>query len=290
MRGGSSALTIGGIDVVAVSVGGFETCIEVPSWQLCFDIGRCPPSAVKHRRVCFTHSHVDHMGGIAHHVSLRDLLGMPPAEYLVPEPSHGAFCALLDAWRALDRSELPANVRGVTPGDAIETGRDRRIHVFQSYHRVPTVGYALERRSRRLKPELVGLPSDRIVAMRAAGVDIHDEANAIELAFCGDTLIEVVEREEHVRRARVLILECTFLDDRAPVAHARKTGHVHLDEIVERAPLFGNEAILLTHFSPRYGRSEILAALDAKLPPGLRERVVPLLPGGPVAAAGRVDY
>ena len=49
-----------------------------------------------------------------------------------------------------------------------------------------------------------------------------------------------------------MILECTFLDDRVSVAECRAKGHVHLDEIVERADLFENEAILLTHFSARY--------------------------------------
>ena len=42
---------------------------------------------------------------------------------------------------------------------------------------------------------------------------------------------------------------------------------------------FHNEAILLVHFSPRYKRSEILAALDANLPPALRAKCVPFLNG-----------
>ncbi|MFT5080828.1 MAG: hypothetical protein ACI84E_001486, partial [Planctomycetota bacterium] len=44
-----------------------------------------------------------------------------------------------------------------------------------------------------------------------------------------------------------------------------------------RADLFENEAILMTHFSPRYNRARILEVLDERLPPGLRERVTPLL-------------
>ena len=100
-----------------------------------------------------------------------------------------------------------------------------------------------------------------------------------EVAFCGDTLIDVVEREEVVRKARLLILEVTFLDDRVSVEKARASGHVHLRELAERADLFENEALLLTHFSPRYSREEILIALDRGLPPRLRERATPLLAG-----------
>jgi ribonuclease Z len=70
----------------------------------------------------------------------------------------------------------------------------------------------------------------------------------------------------------------TFLDDRVPVAEARAKGHVHLDEVVERAELFENEALLFTHFSARYRPAEVRAILAARLPPALAERVTPLLP------------
>jgi ribonuclease Z len=62
------------------------------------------------------------------------------------------------------------------------------------------------------------------------------------------------------------------------VEKARSKGHVHLDEIAERADLFENEALLFTHFSSRYQPYQIERALDRRLPPHLRERVHALLP------------
>lgn len=274
-------LSVAGVEVVAVSVGGLETCIEIPSWKLCFDIGRCPPTAARRGRVCFTHGHTDHLGGVGHHVSLRELWGLAPPEYLVPETAVAGFERLLDAFRALDGAALPAKVVPVAPGQVVEVGPERRIHVFRSLHRVPTVGYALERVHRRLRDDLVGLPPQEIGRRRMAGEPVSDERWEVEVAFCGDTLIDVVDREPHVQRARVLILECTFLDDRVPVEKARRSGHVHLDEIVARADRFTNEAIVLTHFSTRYGPDDILRLLDRRLPPDLRARVVPLLPEAP---------
>ena len=271
------ALTLAGIEIVAVSIGGMETCIEIPEWQLCFDIGRCPPTAVKRKRVCFTHAHVDHMGGVAHHIGLRALLGMPPPTYHLPAQAAPAFADLLAAWRALDASDLPVDVAPVSPGDVVEVGKNRRIRVFKSHHRVPTVGYGLERTIHRLLPELEGLPSDQIAARRAAGAPVTSAEICLEVVFCGDTRIDVVDHEPLVRRAKVLILECTFVPP-VSIEHARRTGHVHLDEIAERADLFENEAILLTHFSKRHSPSEIRDAIGRALPEGLRKRVTPLLP------------
>jgi ribonuclease Z len=109
--------------------------------------------------------------------------------------------------------------------------------------------------------------------------DVSIEVESPEIAFTGDTLIEVVENEEAVRKARLLILEVTFLDDRVSVADCRAKGHVHLDEVIERAELFENEALLFTHFSERYTSAEIAEIIDRRLPPSLRERVTPLLAG-----------
>jgi ribonuclease Z len=270
-------MRLAGIEVDAVSVGGIETCIAIPSWKTCFDIGRCPPAAVSCGRVCFTHGHVDHVGGVLHHASLRDLYGLGPADYLVPEPYLEPFGALLDAARRLSRSELPANIVPVDVGTVVEAGPDRRIHVFRSYHRVPTFGYALEAQRRRLRADLAGLPGPEIALARARGEEVSETFRSLEVAFCGDTLVDVIDREAMVREARLLILECTFADQRVDVDAARRMGHVHLDEIAARAALFRNEAILLTHFSARHGGAEILRLLDEKLPADLRNRVTPLL-------------
>ncbi|MBW1879195.1 MAG: hypothetical protein JRJ84_12605 [Deltaproteobacteria bacterium] len=257
----------------AVSVGGFETCIELPRWKLCFDIGRCPPTAIRLPSVLFTHAHTDHMGGVIHHCATRDLMGMPPPRYWIPAEDLDAFRALLEVWRRLDRSALPCTVHPVRPGDRIDLGGGRWARAFRALHRVPALGYALGVTRRKLRADLVGAPKEEIIGRREAGEVIHEEREVVEIAFCGDTTIEVVEREPMVRHARILLLEVTFLDDRVSVERSRNKGHIHLDEVLERADLFQNEAILITHVSARYGNQEAHDILRRRLPPTLRDRV-----------------
>jgi ribonuclease Z len=275
-------LRLVGTEVEAVSVGGLETCIELPGWNLAFDIGRCPPTAVRRERVLFTHAHMDHAGGIATHAATRDLLGMRPPTYWVPRENHAGFVRLLDAWRGLDRSDIPCNVVACGPGDRIDLGANRWAHPFRSPHRVPCQGYALGQIRKKLRPELTGVAGEEIHRRRLAGEDVSVEVESVEVAFTGDTMIEVVDREPLVRTARLLIIEVTFLDERVPVEAARSKGHVHLDEIIARADRFENEALLFTHFSARYSADDIRRILDARLPRSLRERVTPLLPAPPV--------
>lgn len=268
-----------GHEVRGVSIGGLQTRFELPGWKLCFDQGTSSETAVRLPTILITHAHVDHLGGIARHCATRDLLGMGPPTYVIPAENEAAFHDLLDAWRRLDRSPLPCEVVAVRPGDVVPLGRRRLARVFRSVHRVPSVGYALCRRVERLKPEFHGLEGREIGRLRRDGVEIHDEEEVAEIAFCGDTTIDVVEREALVRQARLLLLECTFLDDRVSVDKARGQGHVHLDELVERAELFANEHIWLTHFSARYSAGQVRSILEERLPSGLAGRVEPWLEG-----------
>jgi ribonuclease Z len=263
---------LAGYLVDGLSIGGIETCIDFPELKLCFDLGRCPDPAVQRPTVLFTHAHMDHMGGVAWHASTRELRQLSPPTYVVPRENAADFARLCEVWRALDR------------GDA--TGwwnRPRQFELpckprpFRSPHRVPTQGYVLWKRHRKLRPEYLGRTPDELRELAASlGPALYDWTETPEIAFTGDTLIEVLEREPTLLRARLLVIEVTFVDERVPIEKARSKGHIHLDEILERAALFENEAILFTHFSSRYRDSDVLRALE-RLPESLRSRVTPLL-------------
>jgi ribonuclease Z len=272
-------LELAGVEVGGLSIGGLETCILLPRAKLAFDIGRCPDAALNAHTVLFTHAHMDHMGGVAWHAATRALRRMPPPTYVVPRENAEAFAELFAAWRKLDRSDLAHELVPLGPGEELELAPDLVARPFLSSHRVFCQGYGLWRRTKHLLPEHTGKDGGEIARLKRAGVPIEEERWIPELAFTGDTKIEVVAREEVVRKARVLVMEVTFLDDRVSVEECRAKGHVHIDEVAAHADLFENEALLLTHFSARYTQDEIVSLLDERLPPALRERVTPLLAG-----------
>jgi ribonuclease Z len=258
---------LAGHQVVAVSVAGVQTCIQLPDLDLCFDIGRCPISAVHRRNVLISHGHVDHLGGLVHHVGLRAMWRMSPSRVFVPREIVGDVEALLGIWRRVARAELPCELVGVEVGATVELGRGVRATAVKASHRVPTLAWLVERTRKRLRSDLVGLPGTEIAARRQRGEDVSEEGTVLEVAFTADTRAVLLDREPRLLQARLLVCECTFVDD--------PRGDVD-DELGHRADRFENEAILLTHFSTRYGPGWIRDAL-ATLPEGLRQRVVPLV-------------
>jgi len=263
---------IHGITVHALSVGGLETCLDLPGHGVAIDQGRAMASTVSRDTVLYTHAHIDHMGAAASHCATRSLMGLAPPRYAVPAEDVDAFHGLLDAWRRLDRSPLACTVVPASPGTALPLAHGRTARAFRALHRVPTLGWSLWEPRKRLAPAWAGAPAAEVRAARRRGDVVDAVTTHPVFAYTGDTLIDVVEREAVVREATVLYLECTFLDARVSVASARDKGHVHLDEVIEREALFANEAVVFCHLSARYRPEEAREILAARLPPALRAK------------------
>ena len=176
------------------------------------------------------------------------------------------------------------------------------VRAFKTTHPTPSQGYVAYGTKEKLKTDYIGLPPSEIKALKASGVAITDTVEVPEVAFTGDTTIDWVDRATGAKidekghlskntepidfvaadalRARLLICECTFVDERCTPSDARAYGHTHIDDVVTRADAFkDNESILLIHFSARYKAEEVRDALAKRLPPALAKKVTPMLEG-----------
>jgi ribonuclease Z len=264
-------LDLSGQRIRALSVGGVETCYQLSAFDACLDIGRCPPGAANAQNLLLTHAHIDHAAGLPYYISMRSMARQPPPRIWCPAASLPALRRILEAWGELQADTERATLSPVEPGLEIPL-RGGFARAFASPHRIECTGYTLFRRKKKLRDELSGLSGPAIAERARAGDEVNVDVEVPEICFPGDTQIEVVEQEPTVTRARVLLLECTFIGDDVSPAQARAGGHVHLDQIAERAELFQNEALVLTHFSRRYSPEEIRARVSAKLPPSLLAR------------------
>lgn len=261
-----------GLLLRAISAGGIETCFQVPDFELCLDIGRCPPGAERWPTLLLTHGHIDHAAGLPYYVSLRRLYGYPPARVYCPAASVEPIRKILSAWTELQTNSEECELIGVRPGDLIPLGKGRWARAFASPHRIATVGYTLYREVKKLRPDLLGLPGPAIAARVAAGEEVNVKEERLELCFPGDARIEVLDWEPTTQRARVLLLECTFLGEGETPNHAKEGGHIHLDQVAARAEHFQNRALVLTHFSRRYSVEQIERAVAQRLPAELLAR------------------
>jgi ribonuclease Z len=133
-------------------------------------------------------------------------------------------------------------------------------------------------RIEKLRPEFRKLTGSEIGARRRAGDDLFNQIDRPELAYATDTLAKVLDRESAILEAKVLILECTFLDERKSIEATHAGCHIHLDELIERADTFANNALVLMHFSQIYKPAAVHEILAERCPASLRERIVAFAP------------
>ena len=213
-----------------------------------------------------THGHLDHALGLPYLLSLRSGQRGAALEIVCPAAIASSVEGLIRAAESLDSSSYRYRVRGVEPGEAIEVGPDLQVAAFATDHVVPSVGYHLVRRRRRLREDLREMTPDRIIELRRAGEPVEEETREIWLSCTGDTGPAVFEMAPELFESRVLVCECTFLLEEHR-QRAREFKHMHLDDLVSRRDQFRNEALVLYHLSRRHRLDELQAAVRARLEP-----------------------
>jgi ribonuclease Z len=276
-----TTVTAGPYTIRGISVGGVYTSIAVPELGVLFDAGASPRSISALDTILLSHAHVDHVGALPALLGIRALQGKTkPPRVVMPAEVVGDLQHALEALSRLQRWPLAIEAIGMAPGDELPLRGDLRVRAVRTFHPVPSLGYVIVRRVAKLRPELVGLPGPEIAARRRAGEDVTTYDDRLELAYATDTLVSALDHSPELQKARVLIVECTFLDERKSLADARAGCHIHLDELIERADRFANEHIVMMHVSQIYRPDEVAGVLDARVPPELRKRIIPFVPAG----------
>jgi ribonuclease Z len=266
-----------GIPIEGVSIAGHESFYKLPGFRTLLELGRAPEDVVGYATVCVTHGHLDHMAGLAHYASRRRLARLPAAKVLVPAEAVAPVRQWIDASQQLEQIDYEVEIVAASPGDRLQLRNDLELTVLPGRHRVPTVGYLFSEVKHKLRDEFSARTGEEIARLRAGGVVVTRREEVPLLAYPGDCGEAIFDAVPELFRARVLLLECSFIlpEDRD---RAREYEHIHLDDILARVGLFENEAVVLTHFSQRYRPEEIREALRS-IPEPLAGRIIAFLPG-----------
>lgn len=274
-----STVTAGKLTLRGVSLGGVYTSIHVPELDLLLDVGLPLKQAAGVGTLLLSHAHADHVGALVTMLGLRGLHAMKkPLKVVLPAEIVDTLQRALAAMSELQRWPFEIEAIGLRPGDEHELRKDLVVRAVRTFHPVPSLGYVVVRRVQRLRPEHAGMPGPEIGRRRQAGEDLFVTAEHHELAYVTDTLVQALDHTPELAATRVLLLESTFLDGRKSLEAARAGCHVHLDELIARAPSITTPELVLMHVSQLYRPDEVVPILDARLPPELRARTKCLLP------------
>ena len=200
-----------GLTIEGYSRAAVQTYWRVPEMKLGFDLGGQPWSFMSTPNWFVSHVHLDHVAALPVLVARRRMMKMePPTIYLPAEAVEGVEL-LLRAVQRLDRGRMPVNLIGLKPGDEVELSRELVVKAFATKHTIPSLGYLVWERRKKLKPEYRDLSGDQIRDLRLSGVDVSSEIRLPKVAYLGDTAPLGLEAVPEIYQVQILILEMTFV-------------------------------------------------------------------------------
>jgi ribonuclease Z len=169
---------------------------------------------------------------------------------------------------------MPCDLRAVAPGDEVELSRELVVSVSATKHTVPSLGYVVWDRRRKLKPQYRELSGEQIRDLRLAGTEVTEELRQPLVAYVGDTAPAGLDACPAMYEAKILIAEMTFVSPEHRKDKIHKFGHMHLDDFVDRRDRFQNELVIAAHLSTRYHAATVERLVRKRLPDMLDGRLM----------------
>ncbi len=259
-------LTHKGLTIEGYSRAAVQTYWRAPELKLGFDLGAQPWSFMGTGTWFVSHTHLDHIAALPVYVARRRMMKMEPPVIYMPEHAVEYCDRILKLFTRLDRGRMPCQLKPLRPGDEVELSRELVVTASATKHTVPSLGFVVWERRRKLRSEYITLTGDQIRDLRLSGVDVTEERRIPKLAYLGDSAPEGLDACPAMYEAQILITELTFVSPKHRKERIHKFGHMHLDDLVERRSRFQNELIIASHFSTRYHGQRIRDVVHSRVP------------------------
>lgn len=254
-----------------------QTYWRIPELKIGFDLGGQPWDFMGTPTWFVTHTHLDHIAALPVYVARRRMMKMEPPTIYLPDHAVGVVEQLLRTVSRLDRGRLPCKLEPLADGDEIELSRETAVTAHATKHTVPSLGYIVWERRKKLKPEYQGLSGEQIRDVRMSGKEVSAETRTPIIAYLGDSAPQGLDQCPDMYDAKILISEMTFVAPSHRKDKIHKHGHMHLDDYIERQDRFNNELVIAGHFSTRYNDRQIKRYIEKELPSYLDGKLKPWL-------------
>lgn len=268
------SLTLDNWTLEGYSRAAMQTYWRIPEMKLGFDLGAHPWGFMGTPRWFLSHTHLDHILALPAYVARRRMMKMSPPVIYLPEENVESVQHFLNAATRLDRGKLPCDLIGVRAGDTCILSRELAVSVVPTFHSIPSVGYIVWERRKKLKAEYQQLSRDEIRDLAVRGTEVSQEIRLPRVAYLGDTSARALDKTPELYETDMLILEISFVAARHRGASIHKYGHIHLDDIISRRERFKNRIVVASHFSTRYHDTEVIRTIERQLPDMLDGKLV----------------
>ncbi len=228
------------------------------------------------RRILITHMHGDHIYGLPGLLATCGMSSPPEAIDVYGPPGLEDYLKQVIRYSET-RLQYPLNIHTVETGLILQES-EYSVYCAPLEHRIPAYGYRIVEADRVgtfdiSKAQADGIPPGPLYGQLKAGATITLADGRVfsgkdyvgpsipgrKLAYCTDT-IYCSNAVDLARAADLLIHEATFAE--AEKHLARRSKHSTAAMAAHVAQQAQAQALILTHFSPRYGRDSAITLED----------------------------
>jgi ribonuclease Z len=176
----------------------------------------------------------------------------------------------------LEQQRTPFELFPLSPEQQIEIKPNIHLRGFETEHTSPAFGYTVIERRSKLKPELVNLPQEKLKELKDRGQEITRTLEIPLVAYLGDTAPGPHLVRNDVRKAEIVICECTFFEPEH-TERAKVGMHMHINDIAEWLRVLECKSLILTHISRRTHLGMAREQLTKMVGPDKADRVFLLM-------------
>lgn len=188
------------------STAGIETSCYVREWNIGFDLGCLFGKMVWKQFIFISHGHMDHIYALPAHAQRRHLFQLKPPVYYVPQSNVAQVKQLMTTCQALQGASIPFQVIGYSPSDTISIDA-LRIVPFPTVHRVDSCGFLVYESTKVLVEQYRNADRTELQKASKAGAVLYEYMDTLQLAYTGDTTIDVFKNEPLLCQVPILIME-----------------------------------------------------------------------------------
>ena len=262
-----------GLNILGASIAGVHTCFIIPDLKVSFDVGQGLPFALNIQTFLISHGHMDHAAGIPYIISQKALTSQKPGRFYMPEHMLEPMDHIMKSWQRMEGHHYEYDFVGNKAETFYDINAIYGFKIFPTFHRIPSNGYTIFRKNKKLKKEFESLNRFELIELRKKGVELEEHITNPLISFTGDTKIEFLDGCSWLKKSQTLFLEVTYAEGNKTVQDARDWGHIHIDEVLPRLPDLECEKIVLIHLSSRHRLKDVDDFLSRKLDREMRSRV-----------------
>ncbi len=263
------------IRLLGYSVAGTSTSIAFPEADVLFDVAQGLPFQTAYNTILLTHAHMDHASGLPYLISQKSMQKRAKPIIYMPESAMGPISKIMQIWEEIDEFKYSYEFRVPRLNEELPLKPGYFAKIFPTFHRIPSQGYTVFRRRKKLKAEyqqIAKTDPQKLARLRREGMILEIDVEENLVSFTGDTRIEFLQSDQ-ARQSRLLVMEVTYWDNKKSIENAREWGHIHFEEFLEALPKIEAERICLIHASARYSTKDLLEILAARVPEHLKPKL-----------------